>query len=83
MGIVTQVVESAPLETATEVALRIAAQAPLAVQATLASARAGLVDAHAEHQKLPSRLGALMGTKDVQRGMEAFMTKKPAVFEGD
>jgi len=83
MGIVTKVVESAPLEAATEIALRIAAQAPLAVQATLASARAGVVDAHAEHQKLPGRLGALMGTKDVQRGMEAFVTKKPAVFEGD
>jgi enoyl-CoA hydratase/carnithine racemase len=83
MGIVTKVVENAPLEAATEIALRIAAQAPLAVQATLASARAGVVDAHAEHQKLPGRLGALMGTKDVQRGMEAFMTKKPAVFEGD
>ena len=83
MGIVTQVVESAPLEAATEIAHKIAAQAPLAVQATLASARAGVVDPAAEHQELPRRLGALMMTQDVQRGMQAFMTKKPAVFEGD
>lgn len=83
VGIVTQLVESNPLEAATAIASRIAQQAPLAVQATLASARAGLVDAQAEHQKLPGRLGALMMTKDVGRGMEAFMTKKPAVFEGD
>ena len=83
MGIVTELVESAPLERAMEIATRIAAQAPLAVQATLASARAALQDAGAEHQMLPKRLGELMLTKDVQRGMEAFMTKQPAVFEGD
>ena len=83
MGIVTEVVEGSPLERATEVAQRIAAQAPLAVQATLASARAGLHDASSEHHSLPGRLAALMTTRDVQRGMEAFMTKKPAVFEGD
>ena len=83
MGIVTEVVEGSPLERATEVAHRIAAQAPLAVQATLASARAGLHDASSEHHSLPGRLAALMTTRDVQRGMEAFMTKKPAVFEGD
>jgi enoyl-CoA hydratase len=83
MGIVTELVADNPLGVATEVARRIAAQAPLAVQATLASARAGLVDASGEHAMLPQRLGALMTTKDVQRGMEAFMTKQPAVFEGD
>lgn len=83
MGIVTELVQSDPLARASEIATTIAAQAPLAVQATLASARAGLIDAPAEHQMLPRRLGALMMTKDVQRGMEAFMTKQPAVFEGD
>lgn len=83
MGIVTRVVKGSPLEEATAIAQRIAAQAPLAVQATLASARAGVLDAPAEHAALPARLGALMMTKDVQRGMEAFMTKQPAVFEGD
>lgn len=83
MGIVTRVVKGSPMEEASAIAQRIAAQAPLAVQATLASARAGVLDAPAEHAALPARLGALMMTKDVQRGMEAFMTKQPAVFEGD
>lgn len=83
MGIVTHLVKTNPMEAATAFAARIAQQAPLAVQATLASARAGLVDAAQEHQRLPQRLGALMMTHDVKRGMEAFLTKKPAVFEGD
>jgi enoyl-CoA hydratase/carnithine racemase len=83
MGIVTHLVETNPIEAATAFAARIAQQAPLAVQATLASARAGLVDAAQEHQRLPQRLGTLMMTHDVKRGMEAFLTKKPAVFEGD
>lgn len=83
MGIVTELVDTDPLTGATAIAERIAAQAPLAVQATLASARAGLISASDEHTHLPQRLGALMMTRDVQRGMEAFMTKSPAVFEGD
>lgn len=66
---------------ALEIASRIAAQAPLAVQATLASARAQNVDQ--ERPLLMQRLGKLMQTKDVQRGMEAFMTRQPAKFEGN
>ena len=83
MGIVTEVVDSNPLDRALEIATTISEQAPLAVQATLASARAGILDMAAEHGSLPARLGALMTTKDVQRGLQAFMTKQPAVFEGD
>ena len=66
---------------ALELASKIAAQAPLAVQATLASARAQ--DPEAEKAILMQRLGKLMQTKDVQRGMEAFMTRQPAKFEGN
>lgn len=83
MGIVTEVVDSNPLERALEIATTISQQAPLAVQATLASARAGILDMVTEHGALPARLGALMTTRDVQRGLQAFMTKQPAVFEGD
>jgi enoyl-CoA hydratase/carnithine racemase len=82
MGIVTELHDE-PVRAATEIAERIALQAPLAVQATLASARAGVSDPDAEHLMLKKRLGALMTTKDVQRGMEAFATKKPAIFDGD
>ncbi len=81
-GIVTEVAQNS-IQRALQLADVIAAQAPLAVQATLASARAGLSDMHAEHAALPGRLGRLMATNDVQRGLQAFMTKQPASFEGD
>ena len=82
MGVVTEVcVPGQEFEIALEVANTIANQAPLAVQATLASARA--VDPEQEKKQVFSRLGALMQTRDVQRGMEAFMTKQPAKFEGN
>lgn len=83
LGIVTEVVEGSARERAVAIATTIARQAPLAVQATLESARRGISDRGAEHSALPARLGALLGTRDVQRGMAAFMTKKPAHFEGD
>jgi len=66
---------------AIELAQRIADQAPLAVQATLESARAS--DKEAEKANLFPRLAKLMGTKDVARGMKAFVTKKQAKFKGD
>ena len=82
MSLVTEVcVPGQEFEIALEVANTIANQAPLAVQATLASARA--VDPEQEKKQVFSRLGALMQTRDVQRGMEAFMTKQPAKFEGN
>lgn len=82
-GVVTEVHDLDPFPRALELAQRIAAQAPLAVQETLASARAGAQEGEAEHAALSHRLGRLMQTKDVQRGLEAFMTKKPATFAGD
>lgn len=82
-GVVTEVVDGDPRDRALEIAALIAAQAPLAVQATLQSARAGQLDSATEHAALRGRLGKLMATKDVQRGLEAFMTKAPAKFEGD
>lgn len=83
IGIVTELVAGKPLEVAKTYASSIAEQAPLAVQATLASARSGALDPGAEHEKLAGRLSSLMLTKDVQRGLEAFATKKPAQFEGN
>jgi len=83
MGIVTEIVEGDPFELARDIASRIAAQAPLAVQETLASARAGREGMSAEHEVLGERLATLMATKDVGRGLEAFVTKTPARFEGD
>lgn len=81
-NLVTEVVEvGQELDRALELATKIASQAPLAVQATLASARAG--DNQEEKAELMQRLGKLMRSNDVMRGMEAFMTKQPAKFEGN
>jgi len=82
MNLVTQVCEPGQeLEIAIEVANRIASQAPLAVQATLASSRT--IDFEQEKKLVFQRLASLMQTKDVARGVEAFMTKQPAKFEGN
>jgi len=83
LNIVTEIVSEDPLTRAQEIAELIARQAPLAVQATLASARAALSHREGEHQELSHRLGLLMATNDVGRGMQAFMTKQHAMFEGN
>ena len=82
MGMINEIVEPGQeLDRAMEFAQKIADQAPLAVQATLESAR--YADTEAEKKLLLGRLGQLMQTKDVARGMKAFVTKKPAKFKGN
>ena len=81
MNIATEVVAvGKQLDRAIELANQIAAQAPLAVQETLASSRNSFAN---EEKMLMARLGKLMQTKDVARGMQAFATKTPANFEGN
>jgi len=81
LGIATEVTEpGAEFDAALAIAQKIAAQAPLAVQATLASARA---NPDSEAPELGRRLAKLLQTKDVQRGMQAFIERKPADFKGD
>jgi len=83
MRVVTEVVPvGSQLDRALELAQKIADQAPLAVQQTLDLARAIYSDER-EKLMLASRLSALMKTKDVQRGMQAFATKTKAEFEGN
>jgi enoyl-CoA hydratase len=83
LGVVTEVVEAGALEKALDIAETISRQAPLAVQATLESARNGISGFHQEHEAFPARLGALLATEDVRRGMESFLAKRPADFLGD
>lgn len=66
-----------------ELAQRIAAQAPLAVQAALANAHlaAGAGDAAAEAALQPE-LARLAQTEDSRIGMQAFVTRQPATFIG-
>lgn len=84
IGLVQEVVPAKKLlEHALGIAERIAAQAPLAVQATLANAHIAVreSDAAAEEALQPS-LVALAATKDSQIGMQAFLTRTPAEFLG-
>jgi enoyl-CoA hydratase len=84
LGIVNEVV---PVGTeknrAFEIAEKIAAQAPLAVQATLASARAALLDESAEDTFIGKRLARLAASKDARRAMEAYLSKSTVTFEGN
>jgi enoyl-CoA hydratase len=84
MGLVQEVVPvGAELDRALELAGRIAAQAPLAVQATLASARAAIRDGDAAAEAgLQPALARLAASDDARIGMEAFLTRTPAEFRG-
>jgi len=84
IGLVQEVVDDGTqFDRALEVAERIAAQAPLAVQAALANAkravRAGDAAAEAELQPALVRLAA---SEDARIGMEAFLTRTEAQFVG-
>jgi enoyl-CoA hydratase/carnithine racemase len=84
LGIVTEVLPKASVfERAVEIANKIAAQAPLAVQATLASARAALLDEVAEDAFVGKRLAKLASSNDARRAMESYLSKQPVEFEGN
>ncbi len=84
MGLVQEVVpHGTQFDRALELAERIAAQAPLAVQATLANARAALRDGDAAAASaLNPALARLAATEDSRIGMQAFLTRQPAEFVG-
>jgi len=66
-----------------ELAQRIAAQAPLAVQAALANARLAIRDGDAPAEAaLQPALVRLAGSEDARIGMEAFITRTLAEFVG-
>jgi enoyl-CoA hydratase/carnithine racemase len=71
------------LEEATRLAGRIAAQAPLAVRAILASSEAALEGGErAEAARLYARTKELMITADAAEGMRAFVERRDGVFRG-
>lgn len=84
MGLVQEVVpHGAQLQRAVEVAERIAAQAPLAVQATLANARLAVRDGEAAAAgALAPQLVRLMQTEDARIGLDAFRTRTTPHFLG-
>lgn len=84
IGLVQEVVEDgAQFDAALALAERIAAQAPLAVRATLANARRAVREGDtAAEADLQPTLVRLAASDDARRGMEAFLTRTPATFVG-
>lgn len=83
-GLASQAVPDAELaSTARKVALEIAANAPLAVQAAKRMMRMGLSEGFNDHvHHVFLQLLPLVKTEDAFEGMRAFMEKRPAVFRG-
>jgi enoyl-CoA hydratase/carnithine racemase len=84
MGLVSQVVADADLAGAARaLALEIAANAPLAVQASKRMMRMGLTETFGDHvHHVFLQLLPLMRSQDAAEGMRAFMEKRPADFSG-
>lgn len=84
MGLVQEVVEPGEqLARAVELAHRIAVQAPLAVQATLANARLAVAEGPVTAAALlQPELVRLMRTEDADIGMTAFLTRQSPRFVG-
>jgi len=84
LGLVQEVVPPGEqLVRARELAGRIAAQAPLAVQATLANARLAVLEGDAAAEaRLPPELVRLAQTDDARIGMQAFLSRTDPEFVG-
>lgn len=83
IGLVSEVVEGDLVERAIELAERVAAQAPLAVQASLTNARRAVVDGHAAAlDELMPMARDLMQTEDAHEGMMSFVERRDANFKG-
>jgi enoyl-CoA hydratase len=84
IGLVNRVVPAAELlPAALTLAQQAAANAPLAVQAALEAARRGLDSDIDQGLRLESTLFGILGsTADMHAGLNAFLEKKKATFEG-
>ena len=71
------------LDRAVSLAQKIAAQAPLGVRATLASARVGLRDGEeAAARALPAQLASLLTSDDKREGVQSFVERRAGKFAG-
>jgi enoyl-CoA hydratase len=84
IGLVNRVVPAARLlDEAEGLARRMAANAPLALRATLEAVNGGLDRPLAEAQEGEAALfGELLSTEDAREGTRAFLEKRPARFAG-
>lgn len=82
IGLVQEVVrEGRPLDRAIALAETIAAQAPLGVRATIASARHALNEEAAIRELLPEII-RLMASEDAREGLMSFLERRTANFKG-
>ncbi len=82
IGLVQEVVDpGAQRDRAVQIAETIAAQAPLGVQATIASARRSLLEEPATRGLIPE-VQKLMATADAREGVTSFLERRAAKFEG-
>jgi enoyl-CoA hydratase/carnithine racemase len=84
IGLVQEVVaDGSQYDRALEIARRVAAQAPLAVQAALANAKLAVRDGDAAAEaQLQPELARLATTEDAAIGMQAFLSRSEARFIG-
>jgi enoyl-CoA hydratase len=84
LGLVQRVAEPEELEAVTfELAERIAANAPIGVQAAAAAARASLsTGLEAGMQYEEELITVCLGTEDRHEGIAAFLEKRPPAFRG-
>ncbi|NNH00970.1 crotonase/enoyl-CoA hydratase family protein [Acinetobacter sp. ANC 5414] len=83
LNLINEITTEAPLKRAIELAERIAQAAPLAVQATLASAKeAAEHGAETAFSNLQQHLTPLLKTQDVQEGIMAMLQRRAPEFKG-
>jgi enoyl-CoA hydratase/carnithine racemase len=85
IGLVQEVSETAEatFETALKIAETIAAQAPLAVQASLQNARKAAIEGElAAMKELIPIAQKLMQTEDAKEGLQSFVERRTAIFSG-
>ncbi len=83
IGMVQEVVDDEKVfETGLALATNIAAQAPLAVQASLESSRSYLLNGMDECARLVAREVPLMKSEDAAEGVASFKERRQAVFKG-
>lgn len=83
LNLINEITREVPLKRAIELAERIAQAAPLAVQATLASAKeAAEHGAETAFSNLQQHLSPLLNTQDVQEGVMAMLQRRASEFKG-
>lgn len=83
LNLINEITSAAPLARAIELAEHIARAAPLAVQATLASAQDGVWHGpETAFQHLQQHLGTLLHSQDAQEGVKAMIERRAPQFTG-